>query len=93
MSPLVIHIGRQSDGCAYELNPRSRADVLKRFPGVRPAPSVFVGYASRADFQTLHGPMWRQIATMLTGLTWEQIEAMGGVTIYDPERGEELAVA
>lgn len=93
MSPLVIHIGRQSDGCAYELNPRSRVEILRRFPGVRSVPGVFVGYDTRAEFEELHGPMWKQIAMMLTGLTWEQIESMGGVRIYDPALGESRQVA
>mgnify|MGYP001426042618 CR=1 FL=1 len=93
MSPLVIHIGRQSDGCAYELNPRSVAVIRARYPGVRAVPSVFVGYDTRTEFEELHGPMWKQIAMMLTGLSWEQIEQMGGVSIYDPTMGESRQVA
>jgi hypothetical protein len=56
-------------------------------------PGVFVGYDTRAEFEELHGPMWKQIAMMLTGLTWEQIESMGGVRIYDPALGESRQVA
>jgi hypothetical protein len=93
MSSLLINIGRQSDGCTYQLNPRSRAEIRARFPGVHPVPSIFVGYETQADFKTLHGPMWKQLATMLTGLTWEQIEEMGGVSMYDPMASAVMKVA
>jgi len=93
MSPIVIHVGRQHDGCAYELNPRSRAEIKRRFPEARMAPSVFVGYDTQSDFESLHGPMWRQIAMLLAGLSWSQIEEMGGIEIYDPVHDERRKVA
>lgn len=93
MSSLLINIGRQSDGCTYQLNPRSRAEIRNKFPGVHSAPSIFVGYETQSDFESLHGPMWKQIAMMLTGLSWDQIEAMGGVSMYDPMASEVMKVA
>jgi|HubBroStandDraft_2_1064218.scaffolds.fasta_scaffold159789_1 hypothetical protein len=93
MSTLQIDIGRQSDGCVYMLHPRAARALQERFPGVHRVPSVFIGYDARADFETMHGPLWKQIATILTGLTWEQIEGMGGVTLYDPMDSELRKVA
>ncbi len=93
MSTIVINIGRQSDGCTYQLNPKSRNEIQKKFPSVRAAPTIFVGYETQSDFENLHGPMWKQIATLLTGLSWEQIEEMGGASIYDPIAGEKRKVA
>jgi hypothetical protein len=93
MSTLLINIGRQSDGCTYQLNPKSRAEIRKKFPGVKSAPSIFVGYETQSDFESIHGPMWKQIATMLTGLSWDQIEEMGGVSMYDPMVSEVMKVA
>ncbi len=93
MSTLQIDIGRQSDGCVYMLHPLTRRALEQRFPGVHRIPDVFVGYDTKADFEAMHGPLWKQIATILTGLTWEQIEEMGGVTLYDPRASELLKVA
>ena len=93
MSTIVINIGRQSDGCTYQLNPRSRVEIQSQFPGVHPAPTVFVGYESQSDFEQIHGPMWKQVAMMLTGLSWEQIEEMGGASLYDPIAGTNRKVA
>lgn len=88
---ILINIGRQSDGCTYQLHPQSRVEILQRFPGVRPAPSVFVGYETQTEFEEIHGPMWPQIASMLTGLTKRQINQMGGVRLYDPVERREIA--
>ena len=90
MEPLVIQIGRQRDGCTYQLHPSSRARLRKEFPDVRPVPSVFIGYDTKSDFEALHGPLWKQIATMLTGLSWERIETLGGIQIYDPVQETEV---
>ncbi len=84
MEPLIIQIGRQRDGCTYQLHPSSRVQLKKTFPKARPVPSVFIGYDTQSDFEVLHGPLWKQVATMLTGLSWKRIENLGGIKIYDP---------
>jgi hypothetical protein len=93
MSSIVINIGRQSDGCTYQLHPRSRADIKKRFPAAQLVPTLFVGYDTQADFERLQGPLWKQIAMILTGLTWEQLEESGGVSMYDPVASATTKVA
>ena len=93
MEPLIILIGRQSDGCTYQLHPRSRKRIQEAFPETRIAPSVFVGYEGRAEFENLHAPMWGQIAQLLTGLSRDRLEVLGGVTIYDPATEETRKVA
>jgi len=93
MNSIVINIGRQSDGCTYQIHPRSRADIKKRFPAAHLVPTLFVGYDSQTDFETFHSTMWKQIAMMLTGLTWEQIEQSGGVSMYDPVASATTKVA
>jgi hypothetical protein len=86
-----IAVGRQSDGGAYELEPLSRRLIDRRFPGLEPPGQVFVEYAKREDFERVHGPLWRHIALMLTGLTEEQLEELGGFRIFEPlARGERI---
>jgi hypothetical protein len=84
MTPIKVLIGRQGDGCAYELHPESKARIAKAFPLVKQAPSVFLGYETKAEFEAAHGPHWKQVAIMLSGLTWSQLRKLGGVEIYDP---------
>lgn len=87
-SPLKISVGRQAHGCAYQLHPRSRLVVEREYPTTRVVPSVFVGYETQADFEATHGPLWKQIAMILTGLTWSQLKKLGGIAIYDPAAGK-----
>jgi hypothetical protein len=79
-----IAVGRQADGGAYELDPLSRKLIERRFPGLEPPRQVFLAYPKREDFKRVHGPLWRHVALMLTGLTDEQLEELGGFRIYDP---------
>lgn len=84
--PLTILVGRQSDGCTYQLDPQSRRRLAAHAPEAFRAPLVFVGYETQADFERAHGPLWSQIAQLLSGLSEMALRAMGGFTLYDPER-------
>lgn len=83
MKPIQININPERDGCYYELEPLSRRRVREVLPDGRVAPMVWIGYKTRQDFEAIHGPMWQQIATALTGLPWERIVEMGGIELYD----------
>jgi hypothetical protein len=87
---IQINIGKQSDGCVYELHPHSRRDLQQKFPALRAAPSVFIGYNTVAEFEVLQAPMWLQVAQMLTGLPKSEIKKMGGAKIYDPLEKREI---
>lgn len=88
---IMINIGRQSDGCVYELDPLSRRDIRAKYPTARAVPFVHLGYKTKAEFEELQGRLWKQVAIMLTGLTWRQIQLMGGAQIYDPVAEREIA--
>ena len=90
--PIVILAGLQQDGTTYQLHPVSSERLRTAFPGVRQAPSVFVGYDTKADFETLHGPMWSQIAQLLTGVSVERLRELGPVLVRVPSTGREIEV-
>lgn len=91
--PLVILVGLQSSGATYALEPLSRRRIQEAFPGVSVAPSVFVGYKTREDFESLHGPMWGQIVSLLTGVSVDRLrEALGEVIVRVPGQGTDLAI-
>lgn len=79
-----ININRLSDGCVYGLHPRSALAIKTRFPGAHPAPTVFIGYETQADFEMDQGPMWKQVAAWLTGLSPQQLDAHADVVLFDP---------
>lgn len=85
---VVLGVGFQSEGVTYRLHPLTQERVGRAFPGVRAAPSVYVGYATKADFESLHGPMWRQVLALLTGVDYERLRALGRVVLWDPMTGQ-----
>ena len=86
----IILVGLQADGTTYSLHPAFRRRLLEAYPTVRPAPSVFVGSDTKVDFESLHGPMWKQIAILLTGLSLEKLTEFGQVIVRDPMSGREF---
>jgi hypothetical protein len=85
LGPVVILIGRQSDGLSYMLSPSSKKLIRKKFPGSNIAPGgVFISTATPSDNETVQGPIWDQVAIILTGLSLDQLEQLDGYQIYDP---------
>jgi hypothetical protein len=89
--PIRIDVGRSSEGATYELHPLARRRIENEFPGGRTAPQVYVGYRTKETFEEVHGPIWKQIAMILTGLSWEEIEKLGGIIIYDAGERREVS--
>lgn len=91
--PIIILAGLQRDGTAYQLDPLSKERLAARYPGVSPAPRLFVGYDTRSEFESLHGPMWPQIVSLLTGVSIDRLTRdLGRVVIQVPRSGRELEV-
>jgi hypothetical protein len=76
--PLLIYVGRQQRGAVYRLGTRTRLRLEKDFPHAARMPMVHLGYESPEGFERLHGPVWEQVAEMLTGLSRKQISKYGG---------------
>ena len=80
---LLIHLHVEANGVTYALDPLSedRADaVSSHAPRI---PLVFFGFDKEAEWESLHRPLWPLTATLLTGLTMDQIGQLGGVRIED----------
>jgi hypothetical protein len=86
--PLQISVSLEVGGSAYGLDPLSRRLVQKRFPDARGLPGVFFGYHKKEEFEELHKPLWPLAATLLTGLTLEQIGELGGIQLSNPRTGK-----
>jgi hypothetical protein len=82
---IEVAVGRQSNGATFQLHPQTRAMLESRFPGWSPAPSsLFVSSNKPWDFERMQDPMWSQIVMLLTRLTEEQIEELGGFRFVSP---------
>jgi hypothetical protein len=82
--PVVILLGRQTDGNTYSLHPNSLKLIRRHFPQVRPQPTVFIGSDTQAGSEAAGGPIYDQVAILLTGLSPEKLATIGGYRIVDP---------
>ena len=83
LGPIEILIHQRSDGCCYGLSPTSKNLIWKSFPKANMARTVFIGTTTPFDFATEHGPLLGHIATILTGLSEQQIEHLGNYQVID----------
>lgn len=90
MDRIEISVGRQWDGCTFQLHPLSKAMIEKKFPGLHPAKSVFISYENQQQSEWMHSSMWRQVASILTGLPENQVEELFEVVFVDPVEGREI---
>ncbi len=83
--PIVIHVGRQSDGNTYGLHPNSFRLLRQRFPQVPVRSTVFLGRNTQGNLEDTWGSIYDQVATLLTGLSPEKLlDAFGGYRVVDP---------
>lgn len=86
---IIVAVGFQSEGATYRLHPKSALRIQNAFPGVPVAPSVYVGYATKSEFEALHGPLWPQILVLLAGVSADKLrEKFRHVLLWDPASGD-----
>jgi len=82
---IEVSVTKQLNGAVFGLTPETQIMLQSRFPGWSPAPdSVFISYGRPWDFESMKDPMWIQIVLLLTRLTEQQIQELGGVTFVHP---------
>jgi hypothetical protein len=91
LGPGQGQVGCQRSGCTYGLHPHSADLVRKKYPRTRLVPSVFIGNDREKDFAwEQQEPSWDHVAQILTGLSKDELEQLGGYRVYDPVREEVL---
>jgi hypothetical protein len=90
LGPIVILVGRQSDGYSYSLTPSSKKLIKRLFPQANIAPNLFISTTTQSDFESTHGAIWDQVAIILTGLSEQQARQLGGFQVYDPAKKQIL---
>ena len=84
MSKIVVEVGKQMDGATFRLSPKTRAFLSSRVPSPPPASSIFVSYETATDFKHYHGPLWKHVAMILTGLSESELQELGGFEFVTP---------
>jgi hypothetical protein len=85
LGPIVLQLGRQSDGLVFGLHPLSRAMLQTAFPDAFGSTSIFLDAQRWHDFQrTRRGTLadlTLDMALALTGLKREQVQDLGFVLL------------
>jgi hypothetical protein len=82
---IEVAVGDQGNGAAFQLTPRTRRMLEERLPGWSRGPKgIFLEAERLWNFSLMRDPMWAQVVMLLTGLTEQQIQDLGGFTFVDP---------
>jgi hypothetical protein len=86
--PLLMGVALETAGATFSLDPLSLDRIREQYPEARGLPLVCFGYDNKQEFETRHASLWELAATLLTGLSPEQISRLGGVRLYQPVSGK-----
>ena len=78
---IIIHFGVQREGFTFRLHPLSLQKVEQLYPSRTRLMSIYIGYdlnRNRPDIHQVEQAIWDHVATMLTGLSNEEIHQLGG---------------
>jgi hypothetical protein len=85
-----INVGIQRDGYVFELRPTSRDWLEQNYPDKYRIVDLFIGFDKHQNLQQIPESVWDHISYLLTGLSLEEINQIGGFTIYNPLVGQEI---
>jgi hypothetical protein len=77
--PLLILVAKETDGYTYRLHPLQHERVQAVLPAQKQFPKIFLSQDVQENFQAAHGPIAGHLVALLTGLTLEQAQGLGGV--------------
>jgi len=89
-SKIVIDFGSQREGHTFRLHPLTLLWVQERFPERERVASVFIGFDQRQDIQLTPESVWAHVATLLTGLSPNEINQLGGFAVVNPVTKQEV---
>ena len=87
LSPIIVQVGRRSDGLVFGLHPLSRAMIQSAVPGgTGGAATIAIHFETFRDFQATHGTieaLAREVVPTLTGLKPQELAKLGYTLIED----------
>ena len=87
---LIGRVGPQHGGYTFRLDPLDMRWIQKYAPERQRVSSVFIGFDQKSDLSQIHEAIWQQVFTLLTGLTMDEINELGGIAIENPLTRQEV---
>lgn len=73
----------------FGLRPRSRVWLEEQYPEKERVTSVFIGLDEMRDVQQIPKSILAHVLHLLTGLSLDELNGIGGFSVYDPSTKEE----
>jgi hypothetical protein len=83
LAPLDVIAEPVADGTAYRLSTASQERIMRRFPNAQLAGDVFFSAQTLHDYEHDRGQVWDQVTTLLSGLSADQVNELGGYRVYE----------
>ena len=90
MKKLAVLVGKQMDWYVFRLKPSSKQVLLQERDLQDTVSSVFISYDTKHDFEQIHGRVWDQVITLLTGMSVKKLNQVGGFVVVDPSTDQIL---
>jgi hypothetical protein len=85
LAPLTILAIAAGDQTEFRLESSSQERILSHFPNARVAGQVTFPAPVKDDFERQHGPVWDQVIILLTGVSDEAVDQLGGIRVVTPD--------
>jgi len=92
---IILNVGSQRDGYVFRPRPKSRVWLEENYPEKPRVSSVFIGFDKAVDFPQIPDAIWRQVWTLLTGLSETELfdvatNQTDGLVVFDPITRQEV---
>lgn len=88
---IIIHVNKQREGYIFGLRPLSRVWLETNYPDRARVSSVFIGLDKIVDLRQLPETILGQVLNLITGLSLDEVKAVGGYSLRNPITGEDIA--
>ena len=90
--PIVVYRSVNRDGQTFALAPSSRKRLREHFgeDHLHLHPRVFIAHETADDYDSMYGDLAKQVVQLLTGLSPDRLQSLGGVIFRDPVTEDEV---
>ena len=89
-SLVTIEYGSQRDGYTFRLEPLTSLWIREKYPDHYRVDSVFIGFDKRQDLTHLHASVWSHVSQLLTGLSCDELNNLGGFVVNNAVTEQEV---
>ena len=87
---LTIYVNNQSEGRTFSLHPKSKQELIQKFPNAVPAGQLYTSYENEQAFKMQHGDILRPFVKGITNLNDKDLIRLGRVDFVDSRTDQVL---